>query len=439
MEPEREQWQLAGEPQQQQSEQLVLGTLQEMKECYSLIFFYMMNEDYRYNFTCAQRRLFTKDIFAAYYDCRRHKRNTVNALRFELNLEQNIRQLAIDILSETYAISRSCSFIVDWPVKREIFAADFRDRVIHHYIIAKLEPYFERIFIHDSYSCRKGKGTHFAVKRVDHFIRSCSHNYTRDCYVLKLDIQGFFMSIRKELLQAKVERVIRKYYRGFDKELLSDLCRMVVMHNPVVNCFVKGSSTDWDGLPESKSLFRTGGELGLPIGNLTSQVFANLYLNDFDHYVRRELKIKYYGRYVDDCVFVSNDKEELKELIVKVRTYLHDSLGLTVHPRKIYLQHYTKGIQVTGVFIKPHRKYIGKRIQRSMNQVFRKGYRDIFHQEEAIYQQNIKHWLCSVNSYLGISKHYDTYSFRKKLCDLLDDNPVDIGFDTECVVAKRND
>lgn len=397
-----------------------------------------MNEkDHTYTFSNVQRRLFVKDLFAAYYDCRRHKRNTANALRFELNLERNLNQLSEDILSGKYVIGRSCAFIVDRPVKREIFAADFRDRVIHHYIIAKLEPYFERMFIHDSYSCRKGKGTHFAVERVDHFIRSCSENYTKDCYVLKLDIQGFFMSIRKELLYAKVEHVIRKYYRGFDKELLSDLSRMVILHNPVEDCFVKGSSSDWDGLPESKSLFRTGGKVGLPIGNLTSQVFANLYLNDFDQYVKRELKIKYYGRYVDDCIFVAEDKEELKELVGKIRTYLYDSLGLMVHPRKIYLQHYTKGVQVTGVFIKPHRKYIGKRIQRSMNQVFRKGYREIFHKEDAVYQQNIEHWLCSVNSYLGISKHYDSYAFRKKLCDRLKDNPIGIRFDEECAVAKN--
>lgn len=375
-------------------------------------------------------------VFEAYFDCRRHKRNTCNALHFELNFEQEVQSLYDDILSGNYKIGRSCTFIVNNPVKREIFAADFRDRVIHHYIINKLEPIFERLFIHDSYSCRKGKGTHFGIQRVDHFIRSCSRNYTRDCYIMKLDIQGFFMNIQKDFLAQKVESVIRKHYHGFDKQLLSDLCRMVIMYNPVENCFVKGRSVDWDGLPESKSLFRTGGRVGLPIGNLTSQVFANLYLNNFDHYVKRVLNMKYYGRYVDDCIFVSQDKEELKTLIGKICEYLHENLGLTVHPRKIYLQHYTKGVQFVGVFIKPYRKYAGRRVQTSAIRLFKGDFRAVFAEDEYVYSKNTKRWISSANSYLGICKHYNSYTFRKKLCASLKENPIGIKFNKDYTVAK---
>lgn len=328
-----------------------------------------MNNVYR--FTKAECRKFRNDLFVAYYECRRNKRNTCNALRFEIDFEKNLNELCDDVLQGTYDIGRSCAFIVFNPVQREIFAADFRDRIIHHYLIAKLELFFERMSIYDSYSCRKGKGTHFAVKRVDHFMRSCSANYTQDCYVLKLDIQGFFMSIRKEVLSDKVEKLIQKYYKGFDKELLRKLSYQVIMNNPVDQCVVKGEASDWEGLPDSKSLFRTGGQVGLPIGNLTSQMFANLYLNDFDQYVKRELKIKYYGRYVDDCVFLSQSKEELKGVIKQTRAYLQKTLGLTIHPRKVYLQHYTKGLTFTGIVIKPYRQYIGKRIFRSMNRTFR--------------------------------------------------------------------
>lgn len=383
-------------------------------------------------------RKFRNDLFVAYYDCRRHKRNTCNAMNFELELESNLDWLYRDVLQGNYTIGRSCAFIVDHPVKREIFAADFRDRIIHHYIIAKLEPIFERLFIYDSYSCRKGKGTHFGVGRMDHFMRSCSENYTRDCYVLKLDIQGFFMSIRKEILHSKIEKMISKHYRGFDKQLLQDLCRQVIMHNPVPECLVKGSRNDWNGLPESKSLFRSGGRIGLPIGNLTSQMFANMYLNDFDHFVKRTLKVKYYGRYVDDCAFIAPDRAELKEIIVAVREYLTDTLGLTIHPRKIYLQHYSKGFHFTGVIIKPYRKYVGKRIRRSMNRAFRENYRQMYVLDNEQFAQKREHWLASINSYLGISKHYNSYRFRMKLCERLRDNPAGIRFDKDCCVGKLN-
>ncbi|NDV70291.1 RNA-directed DNA polymerase [Dysgonomonas sp. 25] len=392
-----------------------------------------------YGFNTSECRKFRNDLFVAYYDCRRNKRNTANALRFEVNFEDNIHELWRDVLEGRYEIGRSCAFIVHKPVKREIFAADFRDRVIHHYIIAKLEAFFERMFIYDSYSCRKDKGTHFAVKRMEHFMRSCSDNYTRDCYVLKLDIQGFFMSVRKEILYHKVEKVIEKYYRGFDKQLLKNLSEKVIMNNPVPHCVIKGSRNDWDGLPESKSLFRSGGHIGLPIGNLTSQMFANLYLNDFDHYVKRELKVKYYGRYVDDCAFMAESKGALRQIIKQIRSYLQSSLGLTIHPRKIYLQHYTKGLTFTGIIIKPHRQYIGKRICRSMNRVFRNDYRAIYSENEEDFKKNGERWLASVNSYLGIGRHYDSYRFRKKLCDMVADNPIGIRFNESYCVVKQEE
>jgi RNA-directed DNA polymerase len=137
-----------------------------------------------------------KELFEAYYSCRHNKRNTANALAFEIDYESNLIQLCTEINNGTYQIGRSIAFIVDKPVKREIFAADFRDRIVHHLIINQLNPLFEKEFIHDSYGCRINKGTHFGIKRVDTFIRKCSKNYTQDCYVLKLDIQGLAIKIK---------------------------------------------------------------------------------------------------------------------------------------------------------------------------------------------------------------------------------------------------
>jgi RNA-directed DNA polymerase len=140
------------------------------------------------------------ELFASYYNCRANKRNTINAIAFEVDYEYNLIQLCHEINNGSYQPGRSIAFIVYKPVTREIFTADFRDRVVHHLIIKKLNRLFEKDFIFDSYACRPAKGTHFGIRRVNNFIRKCSKNYTTDCYILKLDVQGFLVHINRELL-----------------------------------------------------------------------------------------------------------------------------------------------------------------------------------------------------------------------------------------------
>jgi hypothetical protein len=359
----------------------------------------------------------------------------MNALLFEFHQETEIDRLYREILSGKYEIGRSRAFIVFEPVQREIFAADFRDRVVHHYVIGRLEPYMERLFIQDSYSCRRGKGTHFGVKRIDHFIRSCSRNYTCDCYLLKIDIQGFFMNINKELLYLKVVEVIERYYHDFDRTILIDLCRKIILHNPVENCYIKGSREDWKGLPPSKSLFSSGGKKGLPIGNLTSQIFANLYLNDFDQYVKRNLKFAYYGHYVDDCVLVDCDKRLLSASIKHLSDYLYTTLGLRIHPNKIYLQHYTKGVVFAGIYLLPYRKYAGKRIKHKMHKAMINQYLAAYVEDNEMMMANLRQWVSAVNSYFGLCKHYQTYRLRKSLVERISfRDPV--GFDSAFQIAN---
>jgi len=225
------------------------------------------------------------DLFEAYADCRINKRNTMNALAFELDYEQNLVTLWEEINLRTYSPGRSIAFIVDKPVKREIFAADFTDRIVHHLVINKLNPLFEKIFIYDSYACRKNKGTHFGIQRIARFIRQCTRNYTQDAYVLKLDIQGFFMAINRRILWEKLRPFIEQKYQHQDQELILFLCHQILANNPTKNCFIKGSRHNWEDLPPNKSLFYSAPNCGLPIGNLTSQIFANFYLNAFDHFV----------------------------------------------------------------------------------------------------------------------------------------------------------
>ena len=315
---------------------------------------FMMNNQYIDGNQNAKIEL--DELFEAYADCRANKRNTMNALAFEVDYEQQLIDLHKEINSGAYKPGRSIAFVIHHPVKREIFAADFRDRVVHHLIINKLNPLFEQVFIHDSYACRKGRGTHFAIARADRFIRRCSKNYTTDCYVLKLDIQGFFMAIDKRILWAKLRDFIYQRYHGADKPLLLELCYKILANNPTKNCFIKGGRHHWRALPPDKSLFYSAPYCGLPIGNLTSQIFANFYMNPFDHFIKHDLGVQYYGRYVDDFLLVHHDKTYLLSLISKIRDFLKDELGLTLHPRKIYIQHYTRGVNFLGVLIKPHRK-----------------------------------------------------------------------------------
>jgi len=156
-------------------------------------------------FDVTDKEKLTLDLFQAYFDARKNKRNTINQLAFEKHFEANLFALCDEIVEQRYKPKPSICFVVNKPVKREIFAADFKDRVVHHLLFNYISPVFEKQFINDSYSCRTGKGTHYGIKRIDHFIRSCSQNYSKDCYILKLDIQGYFMAMNKTLLYDKIK------------------------------------------------------------------------------------------------------------------------------------------------------------------------------------------------------------------------------------------
>lgn len=355
------------------------------------------------------------DLFQAYFDARRNKRNTINALNFEISYEENLFTLFEEIITETYKVKPSICFINFRPVQREIFAADFRDRVVHHLVYNYISPIFENIFINDSYSCRAGKGTHYGIKRVDHFIRSCSENYIKDCYILKLDIKGYFMAINKKLLFHIVSNELKRFSAkiDFDLRLILGLIEKIIFNDPTKDYILKGNTKDWTGLPSSKSLFHSGEHRGLPIGNLTSQLFSNVYMNSFDHFIKKELNIKYYGRYVDDFIIVHENQSYLKLIIPEIEKYLREKLFLELHPKKVYLQHFTKGVKFLGVIIKPHRIYISSRTKGNFYKAIYKWNKFIENHND----MNIKEkqgFLSTMNSYLGILNHYKTYNLRKK-------------------------
>ena len=359
------------------------------------------------------REIDVEQLFEAYLSCRKTKRYTQNALKFEVDYEANLFDLKEEIENGSYSPGRSIAFIVNKPVKREIFAADFRDRVVHHWLINKLNPLFEKVFIKDSFACRVGRGTHYGVKRADSFIKTCSANYTKDSYILKLDILGFFMHINRNLLLTMLEKFIHQYYTQPDKALVLEITQKIIFNQPTQNCIIKGNKKDWDGLPKNKSLFHSPPDCGLPIGNLTSQVFANFYMHQFDAFVTKELGLKYYGRYVDDFVIVHPDKDYLKSLIPQLSAFLLSNLQLTLHPKKIYLQHYSKGVKFLGTVIKPNRIYIANRTKGNFYNAIEKQTKII--QDHKPTKEDKAAFLSSMNSYLGIMKHYKSYNLRKRM------------------------
>ncbi len=360
------------------------------------------------------------DLFQAYFDARKHKRNTMNQMRFEIDFEKELLSLYDEIASRAYKISPSVCFIVNKPVKREIFAADFRDRVVHHLLYNYLYPVFDEIFIPDSYSCRPGKGTLYGVHRVEEFIRECSMNYTRDCYILKLDIRGYFMSIDKCILFGQLETMVKEAIDrnggespfGIDLDLLFYLLRETVFDDPRTHCHIKGTEKEWEGLPDTKSLFHSREYCGLPIGNLTSQLFSNVFLHSLDCFITRSLGFSYYGRYVDDFIIVHPDRKALLEVVPRIRDFLEKELNTRLHPRKIYFQHYSKGVAFLGAYIKPYRCYVSNRAVRGFRHCIAK-FSNRISERPSLPVKEVEQMRAVVNSYLGLMRHFRTYNIKR--------------------------
>ena len=345
-------------------------------------------------------------LIEAYQDCLRKKRNSPNAIRFEMNNEVLLAELLEDINSRKYSPSQSIAFVVTRPKYREVFAADFRDRIVHHYIAMRVTPILESIINPRSYNCRKGKGTLAGIEQLSEDIRICSNNYTTDCWVAKVDIKGFFMSISRVLLFKKTDGLIVKYYKGNDIDDLRFLAERTILNSPEKNCIKQSPEWMWKYITKDKSLFTNGENMGVPIGNLPSQILANYFIDFLDWMFEKE-GIKYHVRYVDDIAIVSNNKEKILHSISLARELL-DKCGITLHPKKFYMQYYLKGVQFTGAILKPGRIYITKRVVHD----FEESVRNI---ENAKTIQEITHSVASLNSYLGAMNHFKTYAIRRRI------------------------
>ena len=349
-------------------------------------------------------------MLEAYFDCRRSKRRTASAIVYEMDYESRIINLCGRINARTYQPGKSICFVVTRPRYREVFAASFEDRIVHHYIALRLEPLFEEIFSPRTFNCRKGKGQLYGINMLKDDIRKCSEDYTKDCYIMKLDLKGFFMSIDKMLLAEMIDRFILEFYKDEDIEDLRYLCHTVILHCPEKNCERHSPAEYWNYLPANKSLFTNGEGLGVAIGNLFAQIFANFLLNVLDWYLE-EIGITLHGRYVDDFYCIHQGKAFLLACVPLIRAKLKE-LGLQLNERKFYIQHYTKGVEFTGEIVKPYRVYC-------CNRTITNFVRAVKRLNAADDLPRIVRAINSINSYLGLLRYCNEYGMRRKIINMI--------------------
>lgn len=293
------------------------------------------------------------DLVQAYYDCRRSKRNSASALAFEADLERNLVQLHDDLLAGTYRPGRSICFVVTRPKAREVWAAAFRDRVVHHLLYNHVAPRFYASFIADSCACIPGRGTLYAAERLEAKIRSGSQNWSQPLFYLKLDLANFFVAIDKQVLRQQLAKRITEPW-------WLTLASQILMHDPRSDYEIRSPRHLFNLVPQHKRLTAQPAHLGLPIGNLSSQFFANVYLDGLDQFVKHRLRCKHYVRYVDDFVLLHESAQRLNAWREQIEQYL-GTLGARINPSKTILQPVDRGVDFVGHVIKPWRRTTRKR------------------------------------------------------------------------------
>lgn len=290
----------------------------------------------------------------AYINCRRTKRNSNSALAFELDLERNLMQLHTELNNGTWQPGPSICFVVTHPKPREVWAADFRDRIAHHLLYNHIGERIERTFIADSCACIKGRGTLYAAQRLEAKARSITENWRQPAHYLKCDLANFFVTIDKNVLGAQLQRAI-------PEQPWQALALQILWHDPRTNYQLRSPARLLNRVPQHKRLTAQPAYLGLPIGNLSSQFFANVYLNALDQFVKHRLGARHYIRYVDDFVLLHRSPQQLNAWREQIEAFLGDRLRARLNPSKTILQPIDRGIDFVGQVIKPHHRVTRRR------------------------------------------------------------------------------
>jgi RNA-directed DNA polymerase len=311
---------------------------------------------------------------------RKHKTLKPYVVKFEAELTKNLAQLQQELLSQAYRPRPLETFILRDPKTRTISKSDFRDRIVHHALCNIIEPLFDKQFIYDNYANRRGKGTFNAIKRFEKFKRKVSHNNTRTCYVLKADVKHYFDTVDHDILLSIVKRQIHDE-------------RVVWLIKTILdNHYVEAPGK------------------GMPLGNLTSQFFANVYLNELDQFVKHELRAKYYIRYVDDLVVLSNDKQTLASHQERINRFVLDQLALELHPDKTKILTLQNGVGFLGLRVFAQHKLLRKKNMRKFEHkllVYKAQYVAGEIEREQV--------IATLQGWLAYATHADTYKYQRHI------------------------
>ncbi|WP_333676803.1 RNA-directed DNA polymerase [Dyella sp.] len=294
----------------------------------------------------------------AWRSARRRKRPSRNQLQFEAHWAENLIALQSHLTAGTWSPAPATCFIAQRPKARQIHAPDFSDRVVHHWLVPQLERIYEPTFIHDSYANRRGKGTHKAVNRLKQFVRQV-HAGQGGGWYLQLDVHNFFNSIHRPTLYRMLKaRLTRAGLPHVAMRSVHALLRRPVESQGII---YRSTAAERALVPPHKRLENAAPGCGLPIGNLSSQFFANVYLDALDQFVKHQLKAKRYLRYVDDFVLVHHDRSQLERWKVQIETFLADRLGLKLKA-DVRLRPLSSGIDFLGYVVYPTHTRVRKRV-----------------------------------------------------------------------------
>ena len=331
-----------------------------------------------------ERIISLENLLGAWKEFKRGKTGKPDVQEFDATLEENLFEIHDALKRKTYQPAPYVSFFVSDPKRRSIHKACVRDRVVHQALFRVLYPIFNKTFIHDSYSCRLGKGTHRGVRQLARYLRAVSGNYHRAAYALKCDIRKFFENIDHDILIGLLEKRIHDPGTRW-------LARQIIISFPM-------SKVE----PCSKT--------GLPLGNVTSQLFSNIYLNEFDQWAKHTLKARHYLRYCDDFIIVNSDAGYLRDIIPIIQKTLHKKLKLTLHPHKVSITKIIQGVDFLGYVALPHATMVRTS---SKNRMFRKlQEKKKLVQKGVITKESFNH---SRQSYLGLLTHANTQKLREQV------------------------
>lgn len=360
-----------------------------------------------------------RDLHKAFLCARRHKAFKPYVKVFERYLERNLIELRDALWNKTYKPLPAMCFPISDPTKREIIAAQFRDCVVNHLYFNYVHEMYERTMIYDTFSCIKGRGTSLGIKRAVHHLKGVTINFTEDGFILQKDIKGFFIHINRRLtrriacqsLDKMATHIVHKgeslvWGEIVDIPFVKYMTNVICLHDPTKDCVVIGSDKEWKGVPDSKCMRKAKPGYGFALGNLNSQILAGVLLNILDQFVKRVLKCKHYLRSTDDMLFMEKTLKRIRKINRKITDFLRDVLELETNEGKTRIRDCRLGFKFLGVFIKPYRLFTCvqtmRRIRAKLHSVIFSG-------------KSPEKIACSVNSFLGMMKHYNTFRMRIKL------------------------